>query len=328
MATRVLDGHNDLLLKLWRGEEPVHVDLERAEEDGFAGGFFAVYVPSPKVPEPDAVPYAVPLAAPLELAEARRVAGELVEILERLERDGALSVARRAEDLDGDGVRAILHLEGADPLAADLSDLESWHDRGLRSLGLVWSRPNAFAEGVPFRFPASPDAGSGLTRAGRALVQACNRLGIVVDCSHLNRAGFLDVAALSRAPLVATHSNAWSLCRSTRNLQDDQLDAIAASRGVVGVNFAVTFLREDGRRVPETSIAEIVRHVEYLAERMGIDHVALGSDFDGAIVPEELNGTRGLPRLVDALRSAGLDDGSLEKVCFSNWRRVLAETWS
>ena len=137
-------------------------------------------------------------------------------------------------------------------------------------------------------------------------MRACNRLGILVDVSHLNEAGFWDVAGLSAAPLVATHSNAHALCPASRNLLDAQLDAIRESDGVVGVNFAVTFLREDGLLVPETPILEIVRHVDYLVDRMGIDHVAFGSDFDGAVVPDELGGAAGLPRLVDALRAAGL----------------------
>ena len=199
-----------------------------------------------------------------------------------------------------------MHLEGADPLAEDLSDLERWYERGLRSVGLVWSRPNAFAQGVPFEFPGSPDIGTGLSSAGRALVDACNRLGILVDLSHLNEAGFWDVARVSDAPLVATHSNAHALCASTRNLTDAQLEAVRDSGGLVGVNFAVNFLREDGDQVPDTPIAEIVRHVDYLAEQMGIDHVAFGSDFDGAVVPEAVGGVTGFPRIIDALAPGGL----------------------
>ena len=151
-------------------------------------------------------------------------------------------------------------------------------------MGLVWSRPNAFAHGVPFEFPASPDTGPGLTPAGVELVHACNRLGILVDLSHLNEKGFWDVARTSDAPLVATHSNAHALCASTRNLTDAQLDAIARTGGVVGVNFACGFLCEDGSNDDDTPMSEIVRHVDYLVERMGIDHVAFGSDFDGAKV--------------------------------------------
>ena len=323
----VLDGHNDLLLRLWHGEEPKHVHLDRAGEHGFAGGFFAVYVPSPRVPEPTEVPYALPLAAPLDRNEAARIADELVAGLDRLEADGLVRIVLRADELLAGDVGAIMHLEGADALAPDLSDLEGWYDRGLRSIGLVWSRPNAFAEGVPFRFPDSPAIGAGLTAAGRELVRACNRLGVLVDCSHLNRAGFFDVAALSEAPLVATHSNAWTLCESTRNLQDDQLDAIAASGGVVGVNFAASFLRADGRADPETPLAEIVRHADYLAGRMGVDHVAFGSDFEGATMPAELTGIEALPLLLDAFRAGGWDDAALRKLCHENWLRVLRATW-
>src|SRR5436309_8111312 len=93
------------------------------------------------------------------------------------------------------------------PIEPDLENLEAFYGRGLRSLGVVWARPNAFAHGVPFRFPSSPDVGDGLTDDGKRLVAACNRLGILLDLSHLNERGFWDVAAASDAPLVATHSN-------------------------------------------------------------------------------------------------------------------------
>lgn len=320
----IIDGHNDFVLRTWRGDPPWHVDLAAAAEADFAGGFFALYVPSPHPPDPAEIPYAVLLAEPISTEEAARIADELYETLVGL----PVTLARSVDDFQPGRVTAIVHLEGADPLAPDLSDLEGWYERGLRSLGLVWSRPNAFASGVPFRFPSSGDTGPGLTDAGRELVRACNRLGILVDLSHLNEAGFWDVARFSAKPLVATHSNAHALCPSSRNLTDDQLDAVAASGGVVGVNFAVNFLREDGMQLPaETPITEIVRHVDYLAGRMGIDHVALGSDFDGASVPEELGGIAGLPKLVQALRDAGYDDAAVDQITHDNWLRVLGDTW-
>jgi membrane dipeptidase len=320
----IIDGHNDLVLHRWRGEETKHMDLDAAREAGYAGGFFALYVPSPRVDDPTEIPYAMPLPQPIAHEEAAAIADELYEVLLDLPVARATSTA----DFAPDRITAIVHMEGAEPIARDLANLEDWYGRGLRSIGLVWSRPNAFAEGVPFRFPSSPDTGSGLTPAGRELVCACNRLGILVDLSHLNEAGFWDVARLSDAPLVATHSNAHALCPASRNLTDAQLDAIRDSGGVVGVNFAVTFLREDGRNDPTTPIAEIVRHVEYLVDRMGVDHVAFGSDFDGCVVSEELGGVAGLPRLVDALRDAGHDHGALAKLTHENWLRVLAATWS
>ena len=152
-------------------------------------------------------------------------------------------------------------------------------------------------------------------------------MGILVDVSHLNEVGFWDVAEASTAPLVATHSNAHALCPSSRNLTDEQLDAIGSSGGVVGVNFAVSFLRADGGSDPATPLAEIVRHVEYIAGRIGVDHVAFGSDFEGSAVPDELGGVAGLPKLVDALRAAGFDDEALAKITHGNWLRVLDQTW-
>jgi membrane dipeptidase len=319
----IIDGHNDLVSRLWRGHEIRHVRLEDAPAADFAGGFFALFVPSPKPPNPTTAEYALPLPDPIPRDEAARVADELYEIFRSL----PIQPATSPDDFQPGRVAAILHLEGAEPLAPDLSDLETWYARGLRSVGLVWSRANAFAEGVPFRFPSSPDTGPGLTAAGRELVDACNELGVVVDLSHLNEAGFWDVARLSTAPLVATHSNAHALSALSRNLTDAQLDAIGASGGVVGVNFAVSFLREDGAQVAATPLAEIVRHVAYIAERIGIDHVAFGSDFDGALVSEELGGIAGFPKLVEALRAGGFDDEAVAKVTHGNWLRVLGETW-
>lgn len=323
MRRLIVDGHNDLVLRTWRGDPPRHVDLDAAGEAQFAGGFFALFVPSPHPSDPPEVPYALPLADPIPTEEAARVAGELYATLRAL----PVELATSPGDFRAGRVAAVVHLEGADPLAPDLSDLEDWYGLGLRSIGLVWSRPNAFAEGVPFRFPSSPDTGPGLTAAGRGLVCACNRLGILVDLSHLNEAGFWDVAHVSQAPLVATHSNAHALCASSRNLTDSQLDEIGKSGGVVGVNFAVTFLREDGSQVPDTPLSEIVRHIEYIAGRIGIDHVAFGSDFDGAVVPEALGGLAGFPKLVAALRGVGFDDEAIAKVTHRNWLRLLDETW-
>jgi membrane dipeptidase len=224
-------------------------------------------------------------------------------------------------------VAAIMHLEGVEPIDTDLHALHVLYQAGLRSVGIVWSRPNAFAHGVPFNFPDSPDIGPGLTEAGQALVKTCNQLGILVDLSHLNERGFWDVAELSDAPLVATHSGVHALCATPRNLTDRQLDAIGETEGIVGVNFHIGFLRADGRSDVETSLTEIVRHAAYIADRIGIDHVGLGSDFDGATMPQDLHDVAGLPKLMQALREHGFGDADLKKIAYENWLRVLRKTW-
>jgi membrane dipeptidase len=132
----------------------------------------------------------------------------------------------------------------------------------------VWSRPNAFGHGVPFRFPASPDTGEGLTDAGRALVRRCNALRIAVDTSHLNARGFFDVAALTDAPLIASHSGAHAVCAASRNLTDDQLDAIGSSGGIVGIPYVLEFVRPDGAQDHDTPLSDIVAHVRHVADRV------------------------------------------------------------
>src|SRR5207247_6991684 len=132
---------------------------------------------------------------------------------------------------------------------------------------------------------------------------------------------------VTTAPLVATHSNAHALSATPRNLLDAQLDAIRDSDGIVGVNFAVGFTRSDGRPNEDTPLDELARHFAYLAERMGVAHVAFGSDFDGTRVPRELGDAAGLPRLVDALRRAGFAEADLAKNAHENWLRGLGRSW-
>jgi len=259
----------------------------------------------------------------------------MVATLYRMEAasDGRFKVTRTVEEVESclrDNVMAaILHFEGAELIDTDLNALEVFYQAGLRSLGLVWSRPTAFAHGVPYQFNHSPDTGPGLTAAGKTLVRACNELNIMVDLSHLNEKGFWDVAAISDAPLVATHSNAHVLCPSTRNLTDKQLDAIKERDGMVGLNFFVGMLREDGKNDGDTPLTTMVRHVDHLVERVGIDRVGFGADMSllDITVPDELGDISGLPKLIDALRAAGYDDESLRKITHQNWLRVLRQTW-
>jgi membrane dipeptidase len=238
-----------------------------------------------------------------------------------------LSAADLEENIENGDFSAIMHFEGAEMIDENFYALETYYSAGLRSLGIVWSRPNRFGHGVPFEFPSSPDTGPGLTDAGRALVQACNELGIMLDLSHLNEKGFWDVAASSNAPLVATHSNVHAICPSARNLTDKQLDAIAESDGIVGLNFNVGFLRPDGGRDGTMPLTVMADHIDYLVERIGLDRVALGSDFDGAQMPDDLKDVAGLPRLIETLRTRGYDDDALRKIGYENWIRVLEMTW-
>lgn len=350
----IFDGHNDTLLRVcppgggegrsfFTRSEEGHLDLPRAREAGFSAGFFAIFVPAPTEdqsgpPDPRLIQktkegHEVQMAAPIDPEYAAETTRAAVGDLYRLEEaaDGAIKVVRNVGELihclDQDVLAVVLHFEGAEAIDPRLRNLEAFYEQGLRSVGIVWSRPNAFGWGVPFKFPASPDIGPGLTGAGKELVRACNELGIVLDLSHLNEQGFWDVARLSDAPLVATHSDVHALVPTPRNLTDEQLAAIGDTNGVVGINFAVGFLSSDGRHDGDAPMATIVRHLDYIAQHIGIDHVALGSDFDGATIPSEMGDVTGLPRLLAALSDQGYDDEALRKVTHGNWIRLLRDTW-
>jgi len=341
----VFDGHNDTLLRLYRsgsadpasdflkGTAKGHIDLPRAKQGGFAGGLFAMFPPAPgKSVDPAGSVSDVPLPPELPREDALAATLGMASILFRIERAsaGAFAVCRSAADIRAAMARgalaAIFHIEGAEAVDTDLSTLDLFYAAGLRSLGIVWSRPNAFGHGVPFRFPASPDIGPGLSDAGKALVRACNRMKIMIDLSHLNEKGFCDVAELTEAPLVATHSNVHALSPHARNLTGWQLDAIRESRGMVGLNFAPGFLRDDGRMIADTRLEVMVRHVDALLEALGEDGVGLGSDFDGAVVPAPVGDCTGLPRLIDAFRAAGYGSALIEKIAWKNWVGVIERT--
>ena len=336
---QIFDGHNDALTReggedLARRSERGHLDLPRMREGGMRGGIFAIFTPSDGEPSRQvsfgasgsySEPLAEPVAQEVAAAHAVRSADRLLD----LERRGEVVVARSIADVDGarrEGAPpvAVMHLEGAEAIDGELELLDAWYERGLRSLGPVWSRANEFAHGVPFRFPSSPDVGPGLTDKGFALVAACAERGILVDLSHLNEAGFWDVARLELGPLVASHSGAHALCPASRNLTDRQLDAIGASGGLVGIVFATPFLRPDFADDPETPLALIAEHARYVADRIGVAHVALGSDFDGATIPGSLGDVAGLQLLVAALRKAGFGRSEVDAICWGNWRRALA----
>jgi membrane dipeptidase len=343
----IFDGHNDALLRLFQQSDPVtafrnrggdgHLDLMRAKAGGFAGGIFACFVPSAGDPDAGFVltqdGYAMAMPEPPNLAHAVALTDAMITCAHRIvtelldEVRLCRSVAEIRQCMD-DGVLAMtLHLEGAEAIGADLDHLDRYYSLGVRSIGPVWSRRNRFGTGVPFQYPGDPAVGPGLTEAGLALVRACDARGIMLDLSHLNAAGFWDVARTSRAPLVATHSNAHAVCPVPRNLTDDQLRAIRDSGGLVGVSLAVCDLRPDGQNDPMTPLDDVIRHMDHLLGILGPDGVAIGSDFDGAVVPAAIGNAGGLQRMVAAMDEHGYDEDLLAELCHANWLALLERCW-
>lgn len=344
----IIDGHNDTLLKLYKQDQNRtffeestrgHIDYPRAVKGGLAGGFFAILTPHPDYKADfkgnrTENGYDVPLSPPVDYLTASQATNTMAAMLFQLESEseGKFKVVRTTDELrncmQNQVLASIFHIEGAEAIDPEFNVLYVLHQAGLRSLGLVWSRPNIFGEGMAFRYPSSPDTGSGLTEKGKTLVKKCNQLGIMVDTSHLNEKGFWNVAELTDAPIVATHANVHAICPSSRNLTDKQLQAVAESDGVVGIHYATNMIRQDGKSdADNTTLDDIVQHIDYVAQHFGVDHVVLGSDFDGTKIPVELRDVTGLPRLVQKLKAHGFSDDELRKITHENWLRVLDKTW-
>jgi membrane dipeptidase len=355
--TAIIDGHNDTLTRLFglalggeraffEGSFQGHIDLPRAQIGGFSGGFFAIMTPPPPdSPERDVLygltidqhKFEIMERSAIDPAYVRDYVTSVMNFARQLEgqSNGQLQIIRDYRQLEyalnHDILSVILQFEGAEAIDEKLTNLDDFFGQGLRSLGPVWSRPNVFGYGVPFRYPGSPDTGPGLTSAGKNLIKACNELGIIIDLAHINERGFWDVAAISKAPLVVSHSAVHSLCASSRNITDQQIDAVASSGGVIGIIYEPAMIRfkVTPDNIPDLNmpLSDIVRHIDFIVERVGIDHVAFGSDFDGTEMPLDLKDAAGLPRLIEALRDAGYDDASIEKIACNNWLRVIKETW-
>jgi membrane dipeptidase len=316
----VLDGHEDFITAIPRQnrdflEESAegHVDLPRALRGGLGGAFVSIYLTDRE-------------------AELNAVGGamrELNDYLTLCDRSGGRVRAVRTPDeldraLDEGAFAGIFHFEGADPVSYSLKELRVFYEAGLRSLGIVWSRDTIFGSGVRF---TGPQPTAGLTEAGLALVAECNRLGILLDVSHLNPAGFRDVARASERPFVATHSCVKAITPHVRNLDDDQIRAVAEKDGTIGIAFANSFLRPDMERQDDTPLDLVLAHFEHVIALVGDRHVSIGSDWDGTDVPRVLRDAAHLPVLLRAFRERGWSDDRIARVASGNFRRVLRAVW-
>jgi membrane dipeptidase len=215
-------------------------------------------------------------------------------------------------------IAGILSLEGAEALEGDLAMLRIFHRLGVRAMGLTWNWRNQAADGL-----GESRTGGGLTEFGVALVQEANRLGLILDIAHLAPAGVRDVLELSEAPVVASHANARALCDNRRNLTDVQLAGLAATGGLVAVTYVPSFLSQNFR---DASLERVLDHIDYIVRTIGVDHVGLGSDFDGfgGVLPG-LEDVSHLPSLTTGLVARGYSDKDVAKVLGGNYLRVFRQ---
>ncbi|MFX1590276.1 MAG: dipeptidase [Promethearchaeota archaeon] len=228
---------------------------------------------------------------------------------------------------DSGKIGAILHYEGATGIDDDLMLLRLGYHLGLRSMGLTWSNVNKFGTGV--RVTTKHQRKRGLTDMGRDLVRKAQDLGITIDVSHLNDQSFWDLYEITEKPIIATHSNARSICNHPRNLTDDQIKAINEKHGTIGINFCMKFLDPEhpGEEYPNLGLEVIKKHIDHILNLADINTIAIGSDFDGTSVPNCVRDCTKFPILWEYLLNNGYSDRDLEKITHKNLIRVFKSTW-
>lgn len=304
---RYFDAHCDTLTRIPREglgtlmHSSGHVDLARAQEFEQYAQLFAIWT-TDELHGPEAIA-AFERAA--DWAEEQFACQKDAAVLCKMVQQYHSAVKSRK-------TAAILAVEGGHMLGGDLAMVQRMFDRGVRALTLTWNGDNELASGCR-------GSGGGLTGFGRAVINECNRLGIAVDVSHLNDRGFFEV--LDRAQRVlATHSNARTVCAHPRNLTDEMLRALFARQSGCGINFYPTFLNETGR----ADSSDIVRHIEHIAALGGEKHLFLGADFDGIeTTPDGCAGLSYLHEVHRALAERGMPAQVLDDLCYGNLERLM-----
>ena len=307
----LVDCHCDTIVEVAEGKRRLgersaegHIDIPRLKEGGVSLQFFALYIGEQYKP----------LGASertLELADIfYRELSENSQEIELIKSFRDFEEIRKRNKLG-----ALLTVEGGEGLQESLFLLRTLYQLGVRGITLTWNQRNALANG------ASEGPLGGLSQFGFQVVKEMNRLGMLIDVSHINREGFFDVVKHSTQPVIASHSNARALCDHPRNLEDEQLKLLAEKGGVIGVTFVPEFLVPPGK---EATIESVADHIDYIKQLVGIDHIGIGSDFDGTeTVPEGLEDVTKMPALVRILTQRGYKEAELEKVCGGNVLRLL-----
>lgn len=306
---RIIDLHCDTVSlflvpsgeELW--ENRGHFDLKRALKAGIAVQFFSLF----SFPDDSGI-------------VLRRVLNQLEIFYRELEKNkDILYLVRNYNDIETNignpgKLGCILHLEGAEAIGSDIDILHLFYRFGLRSLGLTWNKRNLLADGVE-----EGENSGGLSRLGRQVVEEANSLGIIIDLSHIGEKSFYDVLEATSKPVMVTHANTYALCPHRRNLKDTQLKALAQNGGIIGITQVGDFVRED-----KPDIEDLLEHVVYIAELIGCEYIALGSDFDGAS-DVVMAGIEEYANWENLLRKKGFSTNEIENILKNNALRVIKE---
>ncbi len=313
----IIDGHVDTVYAI-RSQNRIfsersvrgHVDLPRCREGQISAIFMAVY--------PAMSDYYI-----------RKGVDEWFSLVEDPKNE--LYHVKSFSDLEKakkeNKIGAILHFEGSGGLDSEFHDLHNYFRLGLRSMGITWSNANRFGTGISLSDIITIDEERGLTAEGRALVEEMQKLGIIVDVSHLNDKSFWDVQSIASQPFIASHSNSRAICSNKRNLTDEQIVAIKDAKGTIGINLSIHFLDPERRKEDHITFDIIKSHIDHIVEIGDINTVCLGSDFDGTTIPSVLKDISYYPKLVEYLSNNGYTDDELKKITSENFKRVMKSVW-
>lgn len=314
----LVDLHCDTLMELylkktdlrsWQG----HINLEKLQKGGCMVQSFAIFIPTHQ----SGVRHGV-------VEDPYSYFNHVADVFDREMAANAgvirpvRTVAQMEENKKAGLMSGLLTIEDGVAVDGKIERVQEFYDRGVRMIALTWNYENSIG------FPCSDDPEKhmlGLKPFGLEVLARMDELGMIVDTSHLSEGGFWDIVKHGRKPFIASHSCCRALCGHRRNLTDEQLRALGEKGGVCGVNFCTGFLKnEEGLTTPE----DLVRHMKHIADKAGMDAVALGSDFDGIGDELAFKDYAGMPQVVDALEKA-FSASEVEKICSGNALRVFRE---
>lgn len=312
----ICDCHCDTLTELYKKNASLysneqHFDIKRLIEIGGGLQFCAIFVPTHEFRYYGGLRYTLSLLDKYN-QEIKKLHADNIDVLPILTKEDA-------KDAVNHKAATLLAIEEGGAIDGSLEALRCLYELGLRAMTLTWSNRNDIADGIN-----EDGTGGGLTSFGRQVVSEMNRLGILVDVSHIAPAGFWDVLETSSKPIIATHSNAKALCPHPRNLDDKQILAINENDGLIGITFAGQFLEEDYNKA---CIDSVYRHIDYMLNLMGNDeHIGFGSDFDGiSHPPYNIKGVQDYKPLIEYLQSKNYSDATIAKITHQNVINLLTK---
>lgn len=305
----IIDLHCDTIHDIYsKGksllENDCHIDINKLKKSGYLAQCFAMFVPAIK-------------------ENSTEICIEMIDKLESEAQKYNLKLLKPNEPIK-DELVGIITIEDGGCLKGKIENLHYFYNRGVKMIALTWNYENEI--GYPnFKMCGKdtnmhvPNTETGLKEAGKEIVLEMDRLGMLVDVSHLSDKGFYDVASLVKGPFVASHSNCRSICPNVRNLTDDMIKILSEHKGIMGINFCTDFVNEDSK---ETKVTDLVKHINHAVSIGGIDVVALGTDFDGIPPTLEIKDASYMYMLRDELKKY-YSDHDIDKIFYLNALRVL-----